>query len=232
MEKTEKTKKVLTVSVIALLALALVSMCFVFSTMARYTTSGSGTGTMGIAKWDVSIQNASTTVDFKKLSPSQDAFSAGTTRTNSTGKILIATITNNSDVAALVTLANSDPSATLAAGNFLDSESETEENKTNGYKKATVDALFSVKLYVSETNDATAANNEYDAENGIKMAAKSGETGTVRYIFAEITWTSADAGKTAGDTTADDLDTWVGQNGASVTVTFNYTAVQDSELPA
>ena len=53
MEKSDK-KRILTRVLIVIAALTLLSCCFLGSTFARYVTSAGGSGTVGVAKWDVS----------------------------------------------------------------------------------------------------------------------------------------------------------------------------------
>lgn len=220
---------------IALIALTLISCCFLGSTFARYTSGGSGSASTGVAKWSINVTGGGTSgnmdVDFtNKLSPSMDNFageSAGQERTNSTGKILIATIKNKGDVDAKVTITAGDISITK--------NGEVEYDKGTGITnvnagndgvaptEAQVKGLFSVKLYQDDSETYAGDNTEIGGE--IDLAAESG----VVYIFAEITWTSAD---TEGKAVADAIDTWVGENVTKISYAFSYTAVQASEIPA
>ena len=52
-----KRKSVVSKILLLVVLLTLVSCCFLGSTFARYTSSGSGTGTLQVAKWDVSNEN-------------------------------------------------------------------------------------------------------------------------------------------------------------------------------
>ena len=215
MEKSDK-KRILTRVLIVIAALTLLSCCFLGSTFARYVTDADGSASIGVAKWDVAVTPSAefdVEQDANKLSPSQTAFTnADTTRSNSTKKFLVATITNSGDVNALVSVTGTDD-VTLTATGYGDN------NRTTA-----AEACFSIKLYkgddARDTDTTTALGT---TEN---VAAKNGAL----YIFAEITWTTQDSGAdgTAGDT----LDTWIGQYATKVSWTLTYTAVQNSEIPA
>lgn len=197
---------------LAAIALTLISFCFLGSTFARYTSKSSGSASLNVAKWSVSIPADSTDVEFGKLSPSMDPYTT-TPRTNSTGRIPVATIINSGEVNAEVTLTVSD-SATLE--NTLGSD-------WGDYDEAEIKGLFSIKLYTNTSNDAGTAQvwNEGDT---FDLAKTSGTL----YIYAEVTWTSDDA-SVKGEP-ADIRDGWVGQNITKVSYTISYTAVQTSEL--
>lgn len=214
---------------IALIALTLISCCFLGSTFARYTSGGSGSASTGVAAWNINVTGGGTggslKVDFtNKLSPSMEDFdSAEQIRKNPTGKILIATIKNEGDVAATVTITHGDISIEKN-GEYDTGTGITGDNASNDVVAPTEDqvkALFDIKLY----QDVSAKYTD-GAEIGgtINLAAKSEV-----HIFAEITWTSAD---TEGKAVADAIDTWVGENVTEISYTFSYTAVQASEKPA
>lgn len=215
MEKSDK-KRILTRVLIVIAALTLLSCCFLGSTFARYVTSGSGAASIGVAKWDVAVTPSAefdVEQDANKLSPSQTAFTnADTTRSNSTEKFLVATITNSGDVNALVSVTGTDD-VTLTATGYGDN------NRTTA-----AEACFSIKLYKGDDASDTDTTTALDATENV--AAKNGAL----YIFAEITWTTQDSGAdgTAGDT----LDTWIGQYATKVSWTLTYTAVQNSQIPA
>ena len=215
MEKSDK-KRILTRVLIVIAALTLLSCCFLGSTFARYVTSGSGAASIGVAKWDVAVTPSAefdVEQDANKLSPSQTAFTnADTTRSNSTEKFLVATITNSGDVNALVSVTGTDD-VTLTATGYGDN------NRTTA-----AEACFSIKLYKGDDASDTDTTTALDATENV--AAKNGAL----YIFAEITWTTQDSGAdgTAGDT----LDTWIGQYATKGSWTLTYTAVQNSQIPA
>ncbi len=203
------------------LILTLISCCFLGSTFARYTSSGSGTGTMEVAKWDVSHGDNAITVKFDKLSPSKydydtsvdSEYVAGTARTHSTGKTLVATINNKGDVGALVT---------VTAGEVVVNTESAYSDPT----EAEVKEVFSIKLWYGTTDSADSATNAITSgSTEITLDATDG----VIYIYAEVIWTSDTEGVTGAD--ADQRDTWIGENVTSVSYAISYKAVQNTELP-
>ena len=214
MEKSDK-KRILTRVLVVLAALTLLSCCFLGSTFARYVTRGSGAASIGVAKWDVAVTPSAefdVEQDAYNLSPSQTALTnADTTRSNSTEKFLVATITNSGDVNALVSVTGTDD-VTLTATGYGDN------NRTTA-----AEACFSIKLYKGDDARDTDTTTALDTTENV--AAKNGAL----YIFAEITWTTQDSG--AGGTAGDTLDTWIGQYATKVSWTLTYSAVQASKLP-
>lgn len=219
---------------IALIALTLISCCFLGSTFARYTSGGSGSASTGVAKWSIDVTGGgasdSMEVDFtEKLSPSMKDFvseSPEEARTNSTGKILIATIKNKGDVAAKVTITAGAITIEKPDGvKYGTGAGITKDNASNDGVAPTEDqvkALFDIKLY---QDDSAKYTDGAEIGGEIDLVAESG----VVYIFAEITWTSAD---TQGKAVADAIDTWVGENVTKISYAFSYTAVQASKIPA
>lgn len=113
MENRQRTIRKLLWRITAVLAvLAVVSICFVSGTFARYVTKKSGSTTTDVAKWDIDFmyQNqelkTSTFALVNKLSPSMADFptvgSGGTVtnRVNSSGTVLVLKIENKGDVDA------------------------------------------------------------------------------------------------------------------------------------
>lgn len=231
---------------IGLTGLTLLSCCFLGTTFARYTTGSTGTADVGVALWDVDFastaggeDSTAWEVNMNDLSPAEESRTEWGTegsRTNSTGKILVGVVTNNSDVDADVTITmnantpvfynadgiqmNEDVFGTGIASNGVEAGASLTE----------VQNLFSIKIYYATTNDAEAATNEFSTEQSLD--AKQNETVDSLYVFAEVTWTSSD--EIQDDTDgylADAIDTWVGENVASLSYSFTLTAVQGSELP-
>lgn len=217
---------------IALIALTLISCCFLGSTFARYTSGGKGSASTGVAEWSIDVTSGgasdSMDVDFtQKLSPSMKDFvstSPADARSNSTGKILIATIRNTGDVAAKVTITAGAITIEKTDGVEYGDESITDVNVGDGIAptEGQVKALFDIKLY---QDDSAKYTDGAEIGGEIDLVAESG----VVYIFAEITWTSAD---TQGKAVADAIDTWVGENVTKISYAFSYTAVQASKIPA
>lgn len=206
------TKRKSIVSKILLLAVALtlISCCFLGSTFARYTSGGSGSATMNVAKWDVKNTTGSISVNFDELSPSKEEYTS-TPRTHSTAKVLAATIANNGDVDASITL--------TADGETL---TNTLTDDWGSYSEEAIKGLFDIKIYTNTTDDAGSAELYTQAVN---VSANGG----MLYVYVEVTWTSDDAENFGA--VADARDTWVGENITSVGYTISYTAVQNSELP-
>lgn len=208
--------------------LTLISCCFLGSTFARYTSGGSGTGTLEVAKWDVKNTKGSLNVTFDKLSPSMEDYNtangdyaAGTPRTHSTGKVLVATIENKGDVDALVTFTFG--TETLTCGAAYGTQGVAKDGIPT---KDEVKAVFDIKLwYGKEKGEANATKEMTSGETEVNVPATVGKI----YVYAEVIWTS-DIGGITGDT-ADTRDTWIGQYVKSVTYTISYTAVQNTELP-
>ena len=104
MEKSDK-KRILTRVLIVIAALTLLSCCFLGSTFARYVTSAGGSGTVGVAKWDVSVTaEASGRYTFSDLSPDKDGENSGS---HSTGWVKVASLRNQGEVDADVTITGS-----------------------------------------------------------------------------------------------------------------------------
>ena len=233
-----KKKNIASKLVLVLFVLTLISCCLLGSTFARYVSGGTGSASVGIAKWDVDITNSdSTTATFGSLSPSKDAFSDTAARSHKTKKVQVASITNNGDVSAIVTVAsgtivlNLGYTAEGAQYSFATDKAYTTENAESvqfdpnyGASKEQAEGLFTIALYQGE--NAEAATKITDA---ITLNADGGSV----KIWAELTWTSADkmSNQATNAAYADAIDTWVGAHVASVSCDITYTAVQGSELP-
>lgn len=224
-----KKKSIATKLLIALAALTLISCCFLGSTFARYTSSGSVTATTGVAKWDVSLVKAdSLTQTFADLSPAQEPYT-NTPRTHSTGKVKVAELSNAGEVAAQVTF-TFDAAATITySGGDFASTDEGGENKPDA--ESDVQGLFSIKLYYSTgTDEAAAATNAMESgKTKVPLAVGSDKV----YVYAEVIWASNDKGSSSDrGEAADKLDTWVGENVESISFKISYIAEQNSEKPA
>ncbi len=223
------TKKRHTASrmLLALVALTLVSFCFLGSTFARYTSTGTGTATTQVAKWDIDItgggDSGSTAITFAKLSPSMDAWADGETRSHSTALIKVATIENKGDVGALVTLA-ADETAKLKNGTG-EVTTVTGDEAPYAFDINHAKARFTIKFYWSYAETNGASGTEYTTP--IALQPSTGTDKTV-YIYAVVTWTSLDS---EGAAFADALDTWIGENITEVSWNLSYTAVQNTQLP-
>lgn len=216
---------------IALIALTLISCCFLGSTFARYTSSDNASASTGVAEWNIAgsfeagtADSDNITVHFNGLTPSKEGYQEDTDRNNSTGRILIATITNNGEVAAEVTLTTSDEAS------FVNSEKSPVTFKSgytfsegslsgDGASQTQVEALFSIELTWGTQKDASNATNS--VSGAIDLAVDE----TI-YVYATVTWTTPYAGSTSEGVLEDAVDTWVGQNVFGVAYDISYVAVQ------
>lgn len=225
----------------ALVVLTLISCCFLGTTMARYTSAGTGKATVQVAKWDIDFTGPATgeaTLTFSNLSPDYETTynpESPTNATNSTGRLLVATITNQSEVSAAVSLKLGDIDVVTGS----DSQFATDPNDAITPMKEYVEAVFSIKFYNAQTGGF-----EYEDDNGdgvyeVKLDPVGGAN-TQMAIYAEVTWTTyydnTDSNSTAIDNNwkgvnADKLDTWIGEHISYVSWDLSYTAVQASELP-
>lgn len=221
----------------ALVILTLISCCFLGSTFARYTSTGTGTASVAVAKWDVDITNNAdatswaTELKFAKLSPSMSGDTSDD-QYNSTGKVLVAEVKNNSEVDADVTLSLNKWNLTTQNGgeNPADGETPTSTCPTDDM----VYGVFQVNIYINEESTAklsVAANATENNSVTVNLDAVSGSVVDSVKIYAEVVWlTKYQTGNYTAPWTADSLDTWIGENIASLGFTINCTAVQNSEL--
>ena len=211
-----KKKSIVSKLLLLVLLLTLVSCCFLGSTFARYTSRGTGSATVSVAKWEITEGDGSITFDVKnKLSPDMEGYT-GSARINSTGRILVATIVNSGDVDALVSL-NAGTLQLTASGygtGVATNGTPTEEE---------VKEVFSMMLY---TNTVDNKENATPFSDAINVEAGGGTL----YVYAEAFWTS-DVGDLTG-ANADIRDTWIGKNVTEISYELSYTAVQNSENPA
>lgn len=216
---------------IALIALTLISCCFLGSTFARYTSGGSGSASTSVAEWNIDGPGADKiTVTFDEgLSPSMSSFenSRGADVSNSTAPKLIATITNRGDVAASITISVGDLVLTYQSGSF-----DSIQNRPSSVdKEEKVKGLFDIALYYGSGDSWT---NDY-LSNGISPGNAIGDTLDVEEsisIYAVVTWTTKYSDSKNSGVDMDELDTFAGENVATVSWDVSYTAVQASEIPA
>lgn len=226
-----KRKSIVSKVLLAIVALTLISCCFLGSTFARYTSGGTGSAGTSVALWDVNFTNSEEfTAETTTLSPSADEYVGGSNkRTNSTGKILVATIQNSGDVSAEVSFTTGGETITLLSNKQYDTTGYGNDAGAltgSGASQWQVANLFSVELYYDN-------ENAYNEDNGVGAKIEDETTVTLTsgdtvYIFAEIIWTSSDD---LQEVTSDAIDTWAGENVDKVGYTISYTAVQSSEQP-
>lgn len=231
-----KKKNIASKLVLVLFVLTLISCCLLGSTFARYVSSGTGSASVGIAKWDVDMAEGSMTIDVDKISPSQEEkgeHNEADPRTHMAKPAkAIAKITNNSDVSAYVTV-------TLSGLSFQKGENVVKFGttgwETDG-KPSQAEMMDTVQLqFAALTTNATPSDTDWEAVNDAtsfqvyygELAAKADNTTAASiYIWFRVVWESQD-----GTDYADKLDTWIGQNVETISATLSYTAVQFSELP-
>ena len=201
-----------------ILMLTLISCCFLGSTFARYTTTDDASAKFNVASWKVSHAEGDTVTVFDSLSPSMKDYTAmsGEDATNSTAKKLVATITNDGEVDALVSLYSEFGDIARVEG--------TEDDST--YDEADIKGLFTINLTYGTTGVA-----ETDTETDLNRIELNTADQKTIYVWASVTWTTSYKGSADG-AAADKLDTWVGQNVESVSFKISYTAVQNSQSPA
>ena len=223
-----KKKSIVSKLLLLVLLLTLVSCCFLGSTFARYTSGGTGSATVSVADWNISIGEGKFEIAFENdLSPLAAEYTAGTSyqaefaRKNSTAVVKVATISNTGDVDALVTLTADNASIAYYFGGMEEGNKVTfeEEAGSDPYKpsQAQMAGVFTIVLC---DVDGT------PLENPFTLAATDG----TKDIYAQITWTSDTADCFGAG--ADARDTWIAQNIDTIAFAISYTAVQSTDLPA
>lgn len=237
MEKSDK-KRILTRVLIVIAALTLLSCCFLGSTFARYVTSAKGEGTVEIAKWDVNFAGSGTSaISFGKLSPLDDEWDGETARQNTIDikdNAAALTITNKSEVDALVTISIAAPTFDYhtGKGSIGDAGAPSMEQALK---------VIAFQYALDENGSAEYSKLTWNpvGENGytksFTLKATTGTATTTAKLYLRVVWTSLDTvelyGTGASAENADNLDTWFGENVESVTANLTYSAVQASELP-
>ena len=214
-----------------LIVLTLISCCFLGSTFARYTSSGDGTASVTVAKWDIDITgdaaSGATALALGTLSPSDAVWSEGTTRTHEMPARVGATIVNSSAVNADITveLANV---PTFTGTEFNADSSIQEGADVPSYAEAYNTIKVQVFISADSINaPASDAEDWVDYNGSATIKGVAGNGGTV-YIWVRAIWMSQDI---YGEANADKLDTWLGENITTVSVGITYTAVQSSTQP-
>lgn len=223
-----KKKNIASKLVLVLFVLTLISCCLLGSTFARYVSGGTGSASVGIAKWDVDMAEGGGSVEIENISPSMDATSENREpRKHSSGLQAIGVITNNGEVAARVTVSAAGRDYTMAAdgaGTFGGGMYWNGSAVTGTPSREQVDDILVLNLYYDVAVDK---KELIVAQTVIDLAARASTT-----LYAEVVWTSAeDASAGINTSLADEIDTWIGENVESVVASITWTAVQFSELP-
>lgn len=222
---------------IGLTGLTLLSCCFLGTTFARYTTGSTGTADVGVALWNVDFTQGETTTEMKSLdvtvtnlSPSAAEWTEENeenARQNTTGKMLVGAITYSTEVNANLTITISDLETDDYTFNAGEASSFGGGIASGTPSETEVNGLFSIVVYLGDNAAGTGAVAYTNATNPISITATGSETSIEKYIFVEVTWTSADA---KGQSTADSLDTWVGENIKSINYDLGLSMVQTSTV--
>lgn len=230
----EKKKRIISKLIFVLVLAAVVSMCFVGTTLARYVSSDSGMATTEVATWKVNITTDGTTstdgsnISLGMISPAEDAYVAAThattPRSNIGTRTKVAQISVENDVIADLTITAGAVEASLAADVQFGSDAWTSEKTDGDPTQAQVEGLFTVALYINEDTDNAQSATSYTSGTVKELAIG---THTI-YVYAEVKWTSAD---TTLEEKSDMLDTWVGANVTNIGFDLSYSAVQGSEQP-
>lgn len=233
--KQNSKKRIVPMLFALLVVLTLVSCCFLGSTFARYTSTSTGTVSVGIAKWDIDFDGQNdestdaTTVTFDKISPDDAVWAAGTDRTHETSTVLAATIVNKSDVAADITVSlGTTPVYNSTSGPITQwaQDGITAGGDAASWLEAT--SVIKIQFAADTTGSGTVAESAWkDYGESISFNDIRAIDGAV-YVYVRVLWDTYDA---AGQIASDALDTWFGENVASVSCEISYVAVQSSELP-
>lgn len=228
-----KKKNIASKLVLVLFVLTLISCCLLGSTFARYVSSGSASASIGIAKWDVSGLSDSMGISVTKISPDDEekgTHNAEDPRTHMAKPAkAIATITNNSDVSAKVTV-------TLSGLSFKKGEDAvtfgtagwaTDSKPSQAEMMNTVQLQFgtSANAQTQPTTWSTVDNKETSFTVYSDTLGIGSTNATQIAIWFRVVWVSQD-----GKNYADELDTWIGQNVETISATLSFSAVQASEL--
>lgn len=236
MEKSDK-KRILTRVLIVIAALTLLSCCFLGSTFARYVTNASGSASVGVAKWDIDVSNATNgtvkEVAFGELSPSMAAWENGKTRVNHCGGTQAATtISNKGEVDAAVTITlGTDPTFKGADGTSVNKLFNIDGIVNGAGQPSLAEAKETIIIqFAVMTFDTPEDSDWFNYSQSKTVTLKPWESCTV---YVRALWMSKD-GEGANDEGvpyADLIDTWLGENVASVSVDLVLSAVQASERP-
>lgn len=233
-----KKKNIASKLVLVLFVLTLISCCLLGSTFARYVSGGTGSASVGIAKWDVGMAEGSMTIDVDKISPKKEAATddnATTPRQNiAVAAKVLAKITNNSDVKADVTVTLSGYSVKMIGSAVF---SDADVGWKTAKKPSQAEFMDTVQLQFGTSADAQTQPTTWSTVNNATsfsvyndtLAAKTSTTAASICIWYRVIWESQDDNKKVDD--ADAFDTWIGQNVTSISANLSFSAVQFSELP-
>ena len=231
-----------------LVVLTLISCCFLGTTFARYTSRQSGAASVDVANWDITVNDTSMdentfAFNFGQISPDKTDYATwssgdktskptNTIAPTGTGSVVIK---NAGEVDATVTI-------TIGEIQFLNEEGtavtfdstgyEWEEGKLTGSGASAEQVQEVLKLSVTLEDGPLTDDNKDANKYQYTLTAGQSETQSITITVSSLTWTT---NYTDGDVSegavADAIDTWIGENIASVKITIDCVAVQASEYP-
>lgn len=262
MENKRNSKKTVKLLVV-LIALLLIACSLLGFTLARYITEErDGQGGVNIAQWNIGVEDATTegagTVT-AMLSPAMEEYnnethsSTGRTHTVAADGSKGLVITNNSDVAAIVTITITDGLKYYKNdGSGEEATTPTGSAETNPeWQNVTLSQIIHPELSGGQTTsnyegftvnaykaDGTKDEGPYSDKDGddttvtyeITLEAKGGK---LEVLIGEIIWETdltSDTGDNRGPY-GDARDTWIGENVGSVGFAYSWSAVQGSQVP-
>ena len=231
-----------------MVVLTLISCCFLGTTFARYTSRQSGAASVDVANWDITVNDTSMdentfAFNFGQISPDKTDYATwssgdktskptNTIAPTGTGSVVIK---NAGEVDATVTI-------TIGEIQFLNEEGtavtfdstgyEWEEGKLTGSGASAEQVQEVLKLSVTLEDGSLTDDNKDANKYQYTLTAGQSETQSITITVSSLTWTT---NYTDGDVSegavADAIDTWIGENIASVKITIDCVAVQASEYP-
>ncbi|HIU79847.1 MAG TPA: hypothetical protein IAC67_02910 [Candidatus Coproplasma excrementipullorum] len=225
-----------------LVVLTLISCCFLGTTFARYTSGQSGVASVNVAKWGVEFKQGESEIEenfdlnIGKLSPKMTDY-AGSSKTDVTNTISgknMVTITNSGEVDAKITISQGTVTYNLVSGSSWGSGMSYSEGSVSGTPSqeqiegkdpyTTPGAILTITVKVVTTGNVTESGGVYT------LPANSSSNTNIT-ISVSATWTTHYAESKSSGALEDAIDTWLGENLESITVSVDVTAVQASEQP-
>ena len=252
MENRQRTIRKLLWRITAVLAiLAVVSICFVSGTFARYVTKKSGSFDSGVALWKITEKvtdgDGQLYVNLEKISPSKSP--AAVTESEEEGYILttkrskqLADITvkikNEGDVDAHVML---DLGKDFNGYKYVFEEDGSRKVDDKAYTFPSTEDPDEPNIPTSTEWEAiftaewgTAEITTPSTEDGMYLV-HPGETLSVAVTIkwnTDLEWDTDFVKDVAGCIDADYRDTWIGENIGKISLAYSWYAVQGSEMPA
>lgn len=232
--KQNSKKRIVPMLFALLVVLTLVSCCFLGSTFARYTSTGTGSTEVKVAKWDIDFngsntENGETDIEIGKLSPDDAAWTEGLNRVHVIDNAQVAmAILNKSDVAADITVTiGAAPVFYGVDGSDIAGWSDTGMSQGDSLPSY-LEAYSTIQLQFAITNGSTPDGSTLWHNYGASVTEYDVATNGGVYVWVRAVWDTLDD---MGQITSDAIDTWLGQNVTKVSCNLSYVAVQSSELP-